>query len=68
MHLLLVYKMSDYGTLITTKSKKVVLGTENLFSTTDNQNGSTENFLKLIGLRETIFGRWKTISGRRETF
>ena len=65
------------GTYIT-KSKNVVLGTENLFSTTDNQNRSTENFFKLIGRRETIsdrrksffklIGRQRTISGRRETF
>ena len=54
---------ASWSVYVTTKSKKVGLGTENLFSMTDNQNRSTENhfwstgnLFKLIGRRETISG------------
>ena len=44
------------------QSKKVVLGTENLFCTAGNHNRSMANHFFLL------LGRWETISGRRKPF
>ena len=40
----------------TTKSKKVVLGTGNLFSMTDNQNRSTKNHFWSAGNLSKLIG------------